>query len=379
MNWGKQALKVHRRLGGKIEIRSKIPLKTKDDLSIAYTPGVGEVVLAIDQEREAVWEYTGKQNTVAIVTDGSAILGLGNRGPEAALPVMEGKALLFKELADVNAIPICLGTQDEQEIVKIVSFLAPTFGGINLEDISAPRCFYVEEALQDIGIPVFHDDQWGSAIVILAGLRNSLKLVGKKLSDVKIVFSGAGAAGIAATKLLLEDGAQDVILVDKKGAIYKGRDELNEAKLLMAEVTNLNGAKGPLPEVIRDADVFIGVSAAGVVSTHMVQSMARDPIIFALANPTPEIMPDEAKKAGAAIVATGRSDFENQVNNSLVFPGIFKGALSVRAKQITLEMKLTAAEALAGMVTPKPNQILPDALDREVPKVIAKAVAKASK
>lgn len=378
MNFAKKALEVHKKLKGKIEIRAKIPLKTKEDLSIAYTPGVGEVVLAISRELDSVWEYTMKQNTIAIVTDGSAILGLGDRGAEAALPVMEGKALLFKELADLNAIPVCLDTQDEREIVKIVTSIAPTFGGINLEDISAPRCFYIEEALQDIGIPVFHDDQWGSAIVILAGLENSLRLVGKKMEDVKIVFSGAGAAGIATTKLLLETGASDVTLVDKKGAIYKGRDDLNEAKIFMAEVTNLEGVKGPLSKAIKGSDVFIGVSAAGILTPQMVKTMAAGPIIFALANPVPEIMPEEAKKAGAKVVATGRSDFENQVNNSLVFPGIFKGALAVRAPRITIEMKLAAAKSLSGMIDPEPNQILPNALDREVPRVIAKAVAEAS-
>lgn len=378
MNWAKKSLAVHKKLGGKIEIRSKISLKTREDLSIAYTPGVGEIVLVIDKDKNAVWDLTWKQNTVAIVTDGSAILGLGNRGPEAALPVMEGKALLFKELGGINAVPICLATQNEREIVEIVKNLAPAFGGVNLEDISAPRCFYIEERLQDIGIPVFHDDQWGSAIVILAGLENSLKIVGKKLSRVKIVFSGAGAAGIATTRLFIKAGAKNIILVDTQGAIFKGRGNLNEFKRKISQETNLEKEQGSLKDVLKGADVFIGVSAPGIVDSQMVKSMASDPIIFALANPVPEIMPDIAKRAGAAIIATGRSDFDNQVNNSLAFPGIFKGALSIRATKITLQMKLAAAKALAGIVKPKPDQVLPNALDKNVPKIIANAVAKAA-
>lgn len=378
MNVENDSLALHQKLKGKIEVKSKVPLKTKKDLSLAYTPGVGFVSSLIAKDKERVWELTGRANMVAVITDGSAVLGLGDIGPEAALPVMEGKALLFKELAGIDAFPIVLSTQNEKEIIKIVKNLRLSFGGINLEDIAAPRCFYIEEALQNIGIPVFHDDQWGSAIVILAGLENSLKLVGKKIGTVKIVFSGAGAAGIATTKILLEAGVRDVTLVDKKGAIYRGRKDLNEAKMLMAEVTNLNGVKGPLSQVVKDADIFIGVSAAGLLTADMVKSMAKDSIILALANPVPEIMPDEAKKAGARVVATGRSDFKNQVNNVLAFPGVFRGALDIRAPQITMAMKLAAARALSSMVEPKPDQILPDPLDREVPKVVAKAVKEAS-
>ncbi len=368
-----KALELHKK--GKFEIRSKVPLANKEDLSLAYTPGVAEPCMEIFRNKTLVYDYTSKWNTVAVVTDGSAVLGLGNIGPEAALPVMEGKALLFKEFANIDAIPICLGTQDTDEIVKTVKYLAPSFGGINLEDISAPRCFEIEERLkEELDIPVFHDDQHGTAVVVLAGLINALQVVGKTYSDARVVISGAGAAGIATTRLLQKYGFWDIILVDSKGIIYEGRHELNYAKKEIAKTTNKHMLAGSLGDAMKGADVFIGLSAPCIVTKEMVKSM-REPIIFAMANPVPEIMPDEARYAGARVMATGRSDFPNQINNVLAFPGIFRGALDARIKKITDEMKIAAAKTLANIVEePTESYIIPDVFNKNVVKRIAEAV-----
>lgn len=376
-----ESVELHKKLGGKIEIVSKHKIKDKNDLSLLYTPGVAEPCKEIAKNSEKVYELTIKKNSVAIVSDGSAILGLGNLGAKAAIPVMEGKAVLFKEFGNIDAFPVCLDTQDTEEIIKTVKIIAPVFGGINLEDISAPRCFEIEERLQDIGIPVFHDDQHGTAIVVLAGLINALKLAKKKISDVKIVVSGSGAAGIAITKLLLSDGAKNIILIDTKGAIYQGRKEnMNPAKEEIAKLTNPDKEKGLLKDVIKKADVFIGVSAPNIMTAEDVKNMNSNAIVFAMSNPIPEIMPDEAKKGGAFIIATGRSDFPNQVNNVLAFPGIFRGAFDARAKKITPAMKLAAVHALASSVeNPTPEQIIPSVFDKNAAMKVAEAVKKAAK
>ncbi len=378
MDYSAESIRLHREHRGKMGIFSKMPLETIDDLSLAYTPGVAAVSLAIADNKSESFALTNRANTVGVVTDGSAVLGIGNVGPEAAMAVMEGKAILFKGLADIDAIPICLDTQDTQELINTVRYLAPSFGGINLEDISAPRCFEVEAALQDLGIPVFHDDQHGTAVVTLAAAINSLALVGKRLEDVKIVFSGAGAAGIACTDLLVALGAKNIILIDSKGVIHKGRKDLTPIKTKMLETTNPDNVEGGLAEAIRGADMFFGVSLAGLLSEEMVRSMAKDAIVFAMANPVPEIMPDLAQKAGAAVVGTGRSDFPNQINNCLAFPGIFRGALDVRASRITTGMKVAAAQALAGLVKkPEAGTIIPWSLDRAVVPAVAKATGDA--
>ncbi|MCP3685629.1 MAG: NAD-dependent malic enzyme [bacterium] len=381
MDTQKESLKMHIEQQGKLEVKSKVPLETKEDLSLAYTPGVAEPCREIAKNKDDVYKYTFKGNMVAIVTDGSAVLGLGNIGPEAGLPVMEGKALLFKELAGVDAFPICLATQDVEEIIDAVKKIAPTFGGINLEDISAPRCFEVEKRLkEELDIPVFHDDQHGTAVVTLAGMINALKVTGKKKEDLKIVVSGVGAAGVAVIKLLLHFGVKDVIMLDTKGALYEGRTEnMNPVKEEMAKITNKDKFSGNLAEAVKGRDVFIGVSAPNVLTKEMVETMD-NPIIFAMANPDPEIMPDDARAAGAAVIATGRSDFPNQVNNAVGFPGIFRGAFDVRASDINNEMNVAAAYALASMVeNPSADKIIPAALDRSVAPVVAKAVAEAAK
>ena len=390
MDYNEEAIKLHKDKKGKIEVISKVPLKTKDDLSIAYTPGVAEPCREIAKEKWKVYDYTSKGNMVAVITDGSAVLGLGNIGAEAALPVMEGKAILFKEFGAVDAFPICLDTQDPDEIVNIVKKIAPGFGGINLEDISAPRCFEIEERLKkELDIPVFHDDQHGTAIVVLAGIINALKLTGKKKEKIKVLISGAGAAGIAITKILLKYGIEDIVLTDSKGAIYSCRDQLNLAKKEISIVTNskcdsteYTGSekckacvRGNLEESIKGRDVFIGVSAPNIVTKEMVESMNKDAILFAMANPTPEIMPDIAKEAGAKIVATGRSDFPNQINNVLAFPSIFRGALDAKAKDITEEMKIKSAEALANSVKNlSVDKIIPSPFDEGYRTAIIEAV-----
>ena len=383
MTTDEKALKLHADLVGKISTEAKCKIKTREDLSIAYTPGVAKPCVEIANNPEDVYKYTMKANTVAVVSDGSAVLGLGNIGPYAAMPVMEGKAVLFKEFGDVNAVPICLDTQDTQEIIDTVVRIAPGFGGINLEDISAPRCFEIESKLKELlDIPVFHDDQHGTAVITLAGVINALKLVGKKLDEVKIVTSGAGAAGIAIIKLLMSMGLKNVIMTDRKGAIYEGREGLNPIKEEMAKITNFNKEKGTLAEVIKGADIFIGVSAPGTLTQDMVRSMAKDPIIFACANPVPEIFPDEAKAAGAAVVSTGRSDYPNQVNNVLCFPGLFRGVLDARASDVNDEMKVAAAYAIAGLVSDEEltaEYILPAAFDPRVKDAVAKAVAEAAR
>ncbi|MBN2421516.1 NADP-dependent malic enzyme [Candidatus Woesearchaeota archaeon] len=375
-----ESVELHKKLGGKLEVVSKHKIKDKKDMSLLYTPGVAEPCKEIAKNPEKVFELTIKKNSVAIVSDGSAILGLGNLGAKAAIPVMEGKAVLFKEFGNIDAFPICLDTQKTEEIIETVKRIAPVFGGINLEDISAPRCFEIEERLQNIGIPVFHDDQHGTAIVVLAGLINALKITKKKISDVKIVVSGSGAAGIAITKLLLGDGAKNVILIDTKGAVYQGRKEnMNPAKEEIAKLTNPNKEKGSLKDVIKNADVFIGVSAPNIMTAEDVKNMNSNPIVFAMSNPIPEIMPDEAIKGGAFIVATGRSDFPNQVNNVLAFPGIFRGAFDAKAKRITPAMKLAAVHALADSVeNPTPEQIIPSVFDKNAAKNVAEAVKKAA-
>ncbi|MCE9628647.1 MAG: NAD-dependent malic enzyme [Candidatus Vogelbacteria bacterium] len=370
------ALDFHLKLKGKIEITVKAKVDTREELSLAYTPGVAEPCKEIAADPTKVWDYTGKGNLVAVVTDGTAVLGLGDIGPEAAIPVMEGKALLFKEFAGIDAMPICLRTKNVDEIVMIVKALEPTFGGINLEDISAPRCFEVEERLKaDMNIPVFHDDQHGTAVVVLAGLINAVKVSGKDLTTLKVVMSGSGAAGTAIAKILYSQGVKDVVMLDRHGVISSKREDLNEAKKNLLSFTNPTDITGDFNEALVGRDVFIGVSGPGVLTADHVKSMADKPIIFALANPTPEIMPDEAKQAGAYVVATGRSDFPNQINNVLAFPGIFRGALDARARAITEPMKLAAAHALADyVVDPTPDKIIPDPLDKKVTEKVAEAV-----
>lgn len=378
MDEKENALSLHKAWNGKIETTPKCQVKSREDLSIAYTPGVAEPCRVIAEDREAAYTYTIKSNTVAVVSDGSAVLGLGNIGPEAAMPVMEGKAVLFKEFGGVNAFPICLDTQDTDEIVKTVINIAPAFGGINLEDISAPRCFEIEERLKKaLNIPVFHDDQHGTAIVVLAGIMNGLKVVGKQKENCHVVVNGAGSAGVAITKLLLRYGFPDVVMCDKSGILSKASADLNWMQREMMEVTNLSGKTGTLADALRGADIFVGVSAPNIVSPEMVSSMNRNAILFAMANPVPEIMPDAAKQAGARVVGTGRSDFPNQVNNVVAFPGIFKGALEGRASQITEEMKLAAAHAIAGLVSEEElneDNILPEAFDPRVAEVVSQAI-----
>lgn len=378
MTNAEKALKLHEEWNGKLEIKSKAEVKNREDLALAYTPGVAEPCKLIAEDKSLAYKYTIKSNTIAVVSDGSAVLGLGNIGPYAAMPVMEGKAVLFKEFGGVNAVPICLDTQDTEEIIKAVKYMAPGFGGINLEDISAPRCFEIEERLkQELDIPVFHDDQHGTAIVVLAGVINGLKVVGKKKEDCKVVVNGAGSAGVAITRLLLRYGFKNVTMCDKSGILSKATADLNWMQKKMVEVTNLEGATGTLADAMKGADIFVGVSAPGIVSKEMVQSMNKDAIMFAMANPVPEIMPDIAKEAGARVIGTGRSDFPNQVNNVLVFPGIFRGALEGGAKQITEEMKLAAANAIADLVAPdqlNDQNILPEAFDPRIADVVSQAV-----
>ena len=378
MTLNEKALQLHEEWNGKLETVSKIPVKSREALSLAYTPGVAEPCKVIAQDKEAAYKYTMKANTVAVVSDGSAVLGLGNIGPYAAMPVMEGKAVLFKEFGGVNAVPICLDTQDTEEIIKAVTYLAPGFGGINLEDISAPRCFEIEERLKaTLDIPVFHDDQHGTAIVVLAGIINALKVVGKQKEDCKVVVNGAGSAGIAITKLLLTYGFPNVIMCDKVGIVSKTTPGLNWMQQKMTEVTNPNNETGSLADALKGADIFVGVSAPNIVTPEMVASMNHDSILFAMANPVPEIMPDVAKAAGARVVGTGRSDFPNQVNNVVAFPGIFRGALEGRATQITEEMKLAAANAIAGLVPEdelNDENIMPEAFNPKVAEVVADAV-----
>ncbi|RDY28011.1 NAD-dependent malic enzyme [Romboutsia weinsteinii] len=379
MDYNKLSLEMHENNKGKVSVVSKINVKTRDDLSTAYTPGVAEPCRKIAQNRADVYKYTAKGNLVAVVSDGTAVLGLGDIGPEAAMPVMEGKAILFKEFANVDAFPICLDTKDVDEIVKTVKYLAPTFGGINLEDISAPRCFEIERRLkEELDIPVFHDDQHGTAIVVAAGILNSLRLINKKIEDVNIVINGAGSAGISICKLLLQFNVGNVVLVDRNGAVEKSQDWLNNAQRDMTNITNKYNEKGDLADIIKNKDVFIGVSGPNCVTKEMVASMNNDAIVFAMANPTPEIMPDEAKAGGARIVATGRSDFPNQINNVLVFPGIFRGALDVQAKDITEDMKIAAAKSIAGIINDEElneDYIIPGAFDTRVADAVAKEVA----
>ncbi len=369
---------LHKQWNGKLETVSKTPVKSREDLSYAYTPGVAEPCKVIAENKEEAYAYTMKANTVAVVSDGSAVLGLGNIGPYAAMPVMEGKAVLFKEFGGVNAVPICLDTQDTEEIIKAVTYLAPGFGGINLEDISAPRCFEIEERLKaTLDIPVFHDDQHGTAIVVLAGIINALKITGKEKTACKVVVNGAGSAGVAITKLLLTYGFSNIIMCDKTGIISKQTEGLNWMQEKMAQVTNPAGETGTLSDALKQADIFVGVSAPGIVTKEMVASMNKDSILFAMANPVPEIMPDLAKEAGAKIVGTGRSDFPNQINNVVAFPGIFKGALEGRALQITEEMKLAAAHAIASLVPDEElseTNIMPEAFDPKVAEAVAEAV-----
>ena len=373
------SLKLCEENHGKLSVVSKVPVTTREELSTAYTPGVGQPCLEINKDKHNVYKYTIKSHTVAVVSDGTAVLGLGDIGPEAAMPVMEGKSVLFKEFGGVDAFPICLDTKDTEEIIKTVKYLAPTFGGINLEDISAPRCFEIETRLkEELDIPVFHDDQHGTAIVVSAGLINAVKIVKKKIEDLKVVISGAGSAGISICKLIMSLGVKDVVLVNSKGAVCEGDERLNPAQAAMSLITNRNHEKGSLADVMKGKDVFIGVSAPGIVTREMVASMAKDPIVFAMANPVPEIMPDEAKAAGAAIVATGRSDFPNQINNVLVFPGIFRGALMVEARQIVEEMKLAAAKAIASLVSEEElnaEYIIPGVFDKRVAEVVSLQVA----
>ena len=379
MDFNELALKMHEENHGKISVISKVKVENRDDLSTAYTPGVAEPCRKIHANEDDVYRYTAKGNLIAVVSDGTAVLGLGDIGPKAAMPVMEGKSILFKTFAGIDAFPICLDTKNVDEIVNTVKYLAPTFGGINLEDISAPRCFEIESRLRkELDIPVFHDDQHGTAIVVAAGLLNAIKLVGKKIEDVNIVINGAGSAGISIAKLLLQFGVGDIVLVDKAGALAKGQDWMNPAQIAMAECTNRNNQKGSLADIIKGKDIFIGVSGPNVLTAEMVSAMAKDAIVFAMANPTPEIMPEEAKKGGARVVATGRSDYPNQINNVLVFPGIFRGALDVRASDITEKMKIAAAKAIASIITDdelSEEYIIPGAFDKRVVEVVAKAVA----
>ncbi len=383
MSIQQEAIQVHKEWKGKIEVNSTVKVGSTKDLSLAYTPGVAEPCKEIHQDKEKVYDYTRKWNLVAVVSDGTAVLGLGDIGPEAGMPVMEGKAVLFKTFADVDAFPICLDTKDPEEIIKTVKYMAPTFGGINLEDISAPRCFEIERRLkEELDIPIFHDDQHGTAVVTLAGMINALKIVDKKLEEISVVVNGAGAAGIAICKLLMKMGLRDVVLCDRSGAIYEGRDNLNPVKAEIAKITNRTMKKGNLKDVIVGTDVFIGVSAPNTVTKEMVQSMNRDAIIFAMANPVPEIYPEEAKVAGAKVIGTGRSDFPNQVNNVLAFPGIFRGALDVRAKDINDEMKIAAAYAIASLITEdelNAEYVIPKAFDERVAQAVAEAVKRAAR
>lgn len=379
MDYNSLSLKMHEEHKGKVEVVSKVAVKNRDDLSTAYTPGVAEPCRKIRDNKANVYKYTCKGNMVAVVSDGTAVLGLGDIGPEAAIPVMEGKSILFKEFGGVDAFPICLDTKDVDEIVETVKRIAPVFGGINLEDISAPRCFEIEKRLkEELDIPVFHDDQHGTAIVVSAGLINALKLVGKPFDEANVVINGAGSAGISICKLLLQLGIGNVVLVDRQGALCPGQDWMNPAQAEMAEITNKDRQTGSLAEIMKGKDVFVGVSAPNIVTAEMVASMAADPIVFAMANPTPEIMPEEAAKGGVRVMATGRSDYPNQINNVLVFPGIFRGALDAKATGITEEMKMAAAKAIASIVTDdelKEDYIIPGAFDERVAKVVAKAVA----
>ena len=383
MDYAKESLRLHKEWKGKIEVVTRVPAENKEDLSLAYTPGVAQPCLEIQKDINKSYELTRRWNLCLVVTDGSAILGLGNIGPEAGMPVMEGKCALFKAFGDVDAFPLCIKSNDVDEIVNTIYLISGSFGGINLEDISAPRCFEIEKKLKECcDIPIFHDDQHGTAVITLAGVINALKLVGKKLDEVKIVTSGAGAAGIAIIKLLMSMGLKNVIMTDRKGAIYEGREGLNPIKEEMAKITNFNKEKGTLAEVIKGADIFIGVSAPGTLTQDMVRSMAKDPIIFACANPVPEIFPDEAKAAGAAVVSTGRSDYPNQVNNVLCFPGLFRGVLDARASDVNDEMKVAAAYAIAGLVSDEEltaEYILPAAFDPRVKDAVAKAVAEAAR
>ena len=378
-----RSLELHEKNHGKVEVISKVKVENREDLSLAYTPGVAGPCRKIHANPDDVYKYAAKGNLVAVVSDGTAVLGLGDIGPLAGMPVMEGKSILFKEFANVDAFPICLDTKDVDEIVETVKRIAPCFGGINLEDISAPRCFEVEARLKkELDIPVFHDDQHGTAIVVCAGLINALKVVGKKMEDIRVVINGAGSAGISICKLILQFGVGDVVLVDRQGALCPGEEWMNPAQKAMAEVTNKDHQRGLLAEIIKNKDVFIGVSAPNLVTAEMVKTMAKDPIIFAMANPTPEIMPDVAKAGGARVVATGRSDFPNQINNVLVFPGIFRGALDVRATDITEEMKLAASRAIASLITPEElneEYIIPSPFDKRVCSVVAKEVGRVAR
>ena len=383
MNYAEESLKKHYEWNGKIEMICRAPLETKDDLSLAYTPGVAQPCLEIQKDINKSYELTRRSNLVAVVTDGTAVLGLGDIGPEAGMPVMEGKCALFKAFGDVDAVPLCIRSKEVDDIVNTVKLIAGSFGGINLEDISAPRCFEIEKRLKECcDIPIFHDDQHGTAVVTLAAMLNALKLTGKKIDEIRVVTSGAGAAGIAIIKLLISMGLKDVVLCDRQGAIYKGREGLNPQKAEMAEITNQQMRKGSLADVINGADVFIGVSSPNCVTPEMVKSMAENPILFPMANPTPEIMPELAKEAGAAVIGTGRSDYPNQINNVLAFPGIFRGALDVRASDINDEMKIAAAKAIASFVTDdklSAEYIIPSALDKSVAQAVAKAVAQAAR
>ncbi|MBS4535098.1 NAD-dependent malic enzyme [Clostridium sp. D2Q-14] len=383
MDYSKESLIMHEEKGGKIEVNSKVEVEDRDGLSIAYTPGVAEPCKKIHENKENVYKYTAKGNLVAVVTDGTAVLGLGDIGPESAMPVMEGKSILFKKFANVDAFPICLDTKDVDEIVKTVKMIAPTFGGINLEDIGAPRCFEIEERLKrELDIPVFHDDQHGTAIVVVAGLINALKLVKKEVEDITVVVNGAGSAGMAITKMLINLGVGDILLCDRKGIIYQGSPDNDKYKEEISKVTNKNSRQGTLKDAIEGSDVFIGVSAANIVTEEMVKSMNRDAIVFAMANPVPEIMPDLAKKAGARVIGSGRSDFPNQVNNVLAFPGIFRGALDVRASEINEEMKVAAAYAIAEIISQEElneEYVIPNPFDKRVASNTAKSVAKAAR
>ena len=383
MDYAKESLRLHREWKGKIEVKNTVPVATKDDLSLAYTPGVAAPCLAIQKDINESYELTRRHNLCAVITDGSAVLGLGDIGPEAGMPVMEGKCVLFKAFGDVDAFPLCVKTHDVDEFVNAVYLMSGSFGGINLEDIAAPRCFEIERKLKEkCDIPIFHDDQHGTAVITLAGLKNALKLVGKNIGDIKIVTSGAGAAAIAIVKLLLAAGAKNIVMCDRKGAIYEGRDGLNWIKEEMSHVTNLDKEKGSLADVLKGADVFIGVSGPGTVTTDMVKTMNDDAIVFACANPTPEIFPDEAKAGGARICSTGRSDYPNQINNVLAFPGIFRGTFDVRASDINEEMKMAAADAIAGLISDdelSEEYIIPKAFDERVDPTVAKAVAEAAR